>query len=209
MITINKQSLDETVVTNGKADTVGSNLVSDIPEVSKDALGDETTSYIEKTIQSSAGILAKLESTQADFRRVILLLLQARFINAAMNPETTVDELDRLSRILHRFQDHGLKQQQLELKRQTEANRFRRIQHDGNGLAPSGSRPEASTTESEVRGASPDQEPGPSTGHPSTPVFRSETRAMRRARMVEARNAALARIAVRPNSPASGQLPNP
>jgi hypothetical protein len=84
---------------------------------------EDASFQMEQANQLSGQAVEELESKSKHFGRSIILILQARFINAASNPATTDVVLERQARMLQRFQAQVLRQEQTTLRQTIEANR--------------------------------------------------------------------------------------
>jgi hypothetical protein len=168
---------------------------------------EASVEMLEKALRLTGQGLENLEARAGDFRRVLPLILQARFINAAMNPATTDQALERLARMLHHFESLALRREEIALRREIEANRSVALRQsrqepskspdhsnnlpDANPLSPDGTR---SSSPSAPRNppTAPDRAgsptPIPSLNTATPPIVRSLTRAERKARIEAAKS---------------------
>jgi hypothetical protein len=162
---------------------------------------EASVEMLEKSLRLTGQGLDNLEARAGDFRRLLPLILQARFINAAMNPATTDQALERLARMLHRFESLALRREEIALRREIEANRSRALQQSrhepSKSPEPSNRPPEANAAFRDDTHASSPTTPGrtssptpiPSPNPQSIPpIVRSLTRAERKARIEAAKN---------------------
>jgi hypothetical protein len=169
---------------------------------------EASVEMLEKSLRLTGQGLENLEARAGDFRRLLPLILQARLINAAMNPATTDQALERLARMLHRFESLALRREEIALRREIEANRSVALrqsrQEPSKSPEPSNHPPEGTTSSPDgTRSSShsaplnlptaPDRAvspiPIPSQNPQSTPpIVRSLTRAERKARIEAAKS---------------------
>jgi hypothetical protein len=85
---------------------------------------DASANQIHKTLEFTAQAMAGLEPAAAMMSQAIPILLESRFINAAMNPATTDQALERLARMIQLFRRMALKREELDLRRMVEKNKL-------------------------------------------------------------------------------------
>jgi hypothetical protein len=85
---------------------------------------DASANQIHKTLEFTAQAMAGLEPAATMMSRAIPILLESRFINAAMNSATTDQALERLARMIQLFRRMALKQAELDLRRVVEQNKL-------------------------------------------------------------------------------------
>ena len=85
---------------------------------------DASANQIHKTLELTAQAMAGLEPAATMMSQAIPILLESRFINAAMNPATTDQALERLARMIQLFRKMALKQEELDLLRMVEKNKL-------------------------------------------------------------------------------------
>jgi hypothetical protein len=83
---------------------------------------DASANQIHKTLEFTAQAMAGLEPAAGMMSQAIPILLESRFINAAMNPATTDQTLERLARMIQLFRKMALKREELDLRRMVEKN---------------------------------------------------------------------------------------
>jgi len=153
---------------------------------------EASVEMLEKSLRLTGQGLENLEARSEDFRRLLPLILQARFINAAMNPATTDQALERLARMLHRFESLALRREEIALRRDIEANRSRALQqsrHEPSQSPHSSNHPPDASAPPAAPGRTSSPTPIPSqNSQPTPPTVRSLTRAERKARIEAAKN---------------------
>ena len=85
---------------------------------------DASANQIHKTLEFTAQAMAGLEPAATMMSQAIPILLESRFINAAMNPATTDQALERLARMIQLFRRMALKREELDLRRMVEKNKL-------------------------------------------------------------------------------------
>jgi hypothetical protein len=85
---------------------------------------DASANLIHKTLEFTAQAMAGLEPAAGMMSQAIPILLESRFINAAMNPATTDQGLERLARMIQLFRRMALKREELDLRRMVEKNKL-------------------------------------------------------------------------------------
>jgi hypothetical protein len=85
---------------------------------------DASANQIHKTLEFTAQAMVGLEPAAGMMSQAIPILLESRFINAAMNPATTDQALERLARMIQLFRKMALKQEELDLRRMVEKNKL-------------------------------------------------------------------------------------
>jgi hypothetical protein len=85
---------------------------------------DASANQIHKTLEFTAQAMAGVEPAAGMMSQAIPILLESRFINAAMNPATTDQALERLARMIQLFRKMALKREELDLRRMVEKNKL-------------------------------------------------------------------------------------
>jgi hypothetical protein len=85
---------------------------------------EASANQIHKTLEFTAQAMAGLEPAAGMMSQAIPILLESRFINAAMNPATTDQALERLARMIELFRRMALKREELDLRRMVEKNKL-------------------------------------------------------------------------------------
>jgi len=110
---------------------------------------DASANLIHKTLEFTAQAMAGLEPAAGMMSQAIPILLESRFINAAMNPATTDQALERLARMIQLFRKMALKQEELDLRRMVEKNKLAMFE------SAQRSRPQSGEPETSVPSTSP------------------------------------------------------
>jgi hypothetical protein len=124
---------------------------------------DASANLIHKTLEFTAQAMAGLEPAAGMMSQAIPILLESRFINAAMNPATTDQALERLARMIQLFRRMALKQEELDLRRMVEKNKLAMFESSQR------SRPNPGEPETSVPPSKPTSTPvpaGPISGNP-------------------------------------------
>jgi hypothetical protein len=110
---------------------------------------DASANLIHKTLEFTAQAMAGLEPAAGMMSQAIPILLESRFINAAMNPATTDQALERLARMIQLFRKMALMQEELDLRRMVEKNKLAMFE------SAQRSRPQSGEPETSVPSTSP------------------------------------------------------